>query len=36
MPDSEEKLKALLNDLHELSDYLHQRGEKVGDAVKFG
>jgi hypothetical protein len=28
MPDSEEKLKALLNDLHELSDYLHQRGER--------
>jgi hypothetical protein len=28
MPDSEERLKALLNDLHELSDYLHQRGER--------
>lgn len=29
MPASEEKLTALLSDLHELSTYLHGRGEKT-------
>lgn len=28
MPGDEEKLKALLSDLHELSGYLHGRGDK--------
>lgn len=28
MATSEEKLTALLHDLHELGSYLHQRGEK--------
>jgi hypothetical protein len=29
MPSSEEKLVALLHDLHELANYLHNRGEKT-------
>jgi len=29
MTTSEEKLTALLHDLHELAGYLHQRGEKT-------
>jgi len=29
MPTSDEKLKELLNDLHELSTYLHGRGDKT-------
>jgi hypothetical protein len=29
MPTSEEKLGALLRDLHELANYLHGRGEKT-------
>jgi hypothetical protein len=29
MPTSEEKLTALVKDLHELSTYLHGRGEKT-------
>lgn len=28
MPGDEEKLKALLSDLHELAGYLHGRGDK--------
>ena len=28
MATSEEKLKALLNDLHEMTTYLHDQGEK--------
>ena len=28
MPTSDEKLTALLKDLHELSDYLHEQGDK--------
>ena len=28
MPTPQEKLDALLHDLHELSDYLHGRGDK--------
>jgi hypothetical protein len=28
MPSSEEKFRALLQDLHELSTYLHEQGEK--------
>lgn len=29
MPTSDEKLNALLKDLHELTSYLHGRGEKT-------
>lgn len=29
MPGSEEKYEALLHDLHELADYLHERGNKT-------
>lgn len=29
MPSSEEKLTALLSDLHELTTYLHGRGDKT-------
>ena len=29
MPTGEEKYEALLKDLHELAEYLHQRGEKT-------
>jgi hypothetical protein len=29
MPTSDEKLEALLSDLHELSGYLHGRGDKT-------
>lgn len=29
MPNSEEKLQALLSDLHELSGHLHGRGDKT-------
>lgn len=29
MPTSEEKLTVLLNDLHELAIYLHNRGDKT-------
>jgi hypothetical protein len=29
MPRPEEKLEALLGDLHELANYLHARGEKT-------
>lgn len=29
MPTNEEKYQALLKNLHELTDYLHQRGEKT-------
>ena len=29
MPSSDEKLAALLKDLHELTGYLHERGEKT-------
>ncbi len=29
MPNSEEKLQALLRDLHELNTYLHGRGDKT-------